>query len=128
MLGKEDEGKSSRASKKNKGVSKSDEISRRGFLKSLGIGVALAGAYAVIPSAEAFSISSDNPIDFYNSTSQSSNLQIGSSGDIDLKYSNLVNAKNVETEEVDFSDNTDTNRRSIRYDKELDTLVVIDRG
>lgn len=98
---------------------------RRDFIKTLVAGTVATGVFAAIPNASAFSISSEDPIQFFNSTSSNPNMEVKASGETDLKGNNLVNTNRVEASEVNLSDST-SNGKTIVYDKELDTLVVVD--
>ncbi|WP_414837346.1 hypothetical protein ACK3SF_03700 [Candidatus Nanosalina sp. VS9-1] len=99
--------------------------SRREFLKTLMLGTAATGLYASLPSVSAFSISSEDPVKFFNSTSSSANVEIQASGNVDIKDNDIVNARRVEASEVNFS-GSNSNGKTIVYDSELDTLVVVD--
>ena len=98
---------------------------RRDFMKTLAAGTVATGVLATVPSASAFSISSENPVQFFNSTSNNPNLEVKTSGETDLKGNNLVNTNRVEASEVNLSGSND-NGKTIVYDEELDTLVVVD--
>lgn len=98
---------------------------RRDFMKTLAMGTVATGAYITIPTASAFSISSENPVQFFNSTSNDPNLQINTSGETDLKGNNLVNTNRIEASEVNLS-GSNNNGKTIVYDSELDSMVVVD--
>ena len=110
---------------KNGKKEEADSESRRNFMKTVAAGTLATGIYATIPSASAFSISSDNPIQFFNSTSTDPNMEVKASGETDLKGNNLVNTNRIEASEVNIS-SSNNNGKTIVYDEELDTLVVID--
>lgn len=98
---------------------------RRDFMKTLAAGTVATGVLATVPTASAFSISSEDPIQFFNSTSADPNMEVKASGETDLKGNNLVNTNRVEASEVNLS-SSNNNGKTIVYDEELDTLVVVD--
>lgn len=102
-----------------------EDEARRDFMKTLAAGTLATGVYATIPSASAFSISSEDPIQFFNSTSTDPNLEIKESGETDLQNNDIVNADRVEASEVNLS-GSNNNGKTIVYDEDLDTLVVVD--
>lgn len=72
------------------GENKSEQMSRRNFLKRLGLGAAGAGALTLLPSASAFNIKSSNPIQYFNSSRDSNpNFKINQTGDINARDADL---------------------------------------
>ncbi len=111
-------------SRENKSEEAESEA-RRDFMKKVAAGTFLTGVYAALPTASAFSISSEDPIRFFNSTSSEPNLEIKESGETDFQENNIVNAERVEASEMNLSD-SEGSGKTIVYDSELDSLVVVD--
>jgi hypothetical protein len=66
----------------------SNKMDRRGFMKSLGVGAAGLGALALTPGASALDIRSDD-LSFYNQASGGLQLEVDSSGNLDLHGNNI---------------------------------------
>jgi hypothetical protein len=65
----------------------------------------------MVPSAAGFKLTSDRGFKYYNQTSQNSNFEIDTSGNLDLKSNDINNAGAITTEQV-LSGSVDTDRLS----------------
>lgn len=68
---------------------KGKNISRRDFLKNIGVGAAGLGAMALLPSASAFNIRTSNPLQYFGSGSSNPDFEVQTDGSMSVNSINI---------------------------------------
>jgi len=113
---------------------RSQKVSRRGFLKKIGLGAAGIGAATLIPSASALNIKDDN-LDVYTGTDKNSikkYFSVNQNGPVKIQNTDLKIENSTGNEVIqvpvyqDTSDLPSKNEGSIAYVKNENQLYVED--